>query len=163
MLTLLSTLISFLVGGLPKLLGFFQDRADKKHEMAMAQLQIERELEMRKAGYEAQQRVEEIKIEGQMIEAEASERAALYAHDIAIGQGASQWMVNLRAGVRPLLTYGFFLLFTFVEVGGFVYAWNHGVAFDVLLTKLWNSDTQIIFASIISFHFGGRAFKGGKD
>jgi hypothetical protein len=152
-----------LAGGLPKLLGFFQDRADKKHEMAMAQLQIERELEMRKAGYEAQQRVEEIKIEGQMIEAEASERAALYAHDIAIGQGASQWMVNLRAGVRPLLTYGFFLLFTFVEVGGFVYAWNHGVAFDVLLTKLWNSDTQIIFASIISFHFGGRAFKGGKD
>ena len=43
MLTLLSTLISFLAGGLPKLLGFFQDRADKKHEMAMAQLQIERE------------------------------------------------------------------------------------------------------------------------
>ena len=163
MLTLLSSLFGFLAGGLPKVLGFFQDRADKKHEMAMAQLQIERELEMRKAGYEAQQRVEEIKIEGQMIEAEASERAALYAHDIAIGQGASQWMVNLRAGVRPLLTYGFFLLFTFVEVGGFVYAWNHGVSFDVLLTKLWNSDTQIIFASIISFHFGGRAFKGGKD
>ena len=87
MLTLLSTLISFLAGGLPKLLGFFQDRADKKHEMAMAQLQIERELELRKAGFEAQQRVEEINVEGQAIEAEASERAALYAHDIAIGQG----------------------------------------------------------------------------
>ena len=77
MLTLLSTLISFLAGGLPKLLGFFQDRADKKHEMAMAQLQIERELELRKAGFEAQQRVEEIRVEGQAIEAEASERAAL--------------------------------------------------------------------------------------
>jgi hypothetical protein len=163
MLTLLSTLISFLAGGLPKLLGFFQDRADKKHEMAMAQLQIERELELRKAGFEAQQRVEEIRIEGQMIEAEASERTALYAHDIAIGQGASQWMVNLRAGVRPLLTYGFFLLFAFVEIGGFIYAWNLGIDFDVLIAKLWDSDTQIIFASIISFHFGGRAFKGGKD
>ena len=32
MLTLFSTLISFLAGGLPKLLGFFQDRADKSHE-----------------------------------------------------------------------------------------------------------------------------------
>ena len=163
MLTLLSTLISFLAGGLPKLLGFFQDRADKKHEMAMAQLQIERELELRKAGFEAQQRVEEIKVEGQVIEAEASERAALYAHDIAIGQGASQWMVNLRSGVRPILTYGFFALFAFVEIGGFVYAWQHGVDFDVLILKLWDADTQIIFASIISFHFGGRAFKGGKD
>jgi len=163
MLTLFSTLISFLAGGLPKLLGFFQDRADKSHELTMAKLQTERELELRKAGFEAQQRVEEIRVEGQAIEAEASERAALYAHDIAIGQGASQWMVNLRAGVRPLLTYGFFLLFAFVEIGGFVYAWNHGVDFDVLLTKLWDSDTQIIFASIISFHFGGRAFKGGKE
>ena len=111
MLTLLSTLVSFLAGGLPKLLGFFQDRADKKHELTMAQLQIERELELRKAGFEAQQRVEEIKVEGQAIEAEASERAALYAHDIAIGQGASQWMINLRSGVRPILTYGFFGLF----------------------------------------------------
>jgi hypothetical protein len=120
-------------------------------------------LELRRAGFEAQQRVEEIKVEGQAIEAEASERAALYAHDIAIGQGASQWMVNLRSGVRPILTYGFFLLFAFVEIGGFVYAWQRDIAFDVLIAKLWDADTQIIFASIISFHFGGRAFKGGKD
>jgi hypothetical protein len=163
MLTLLSTLISFLAGGLPKLLGFFQDRADKTHELTMAKLQTERELELRKAGFEAAQRVEEIKVEGQAIEAEASERAALYAHDIAIGQGASQWMINLRSGVRPILTYGFFLLFAFVEIGGFCYAWYHSIPFDVLIAKLWDADTQIIFASIISFHFGGRAFKGGKD
>jgi len=36
MLTILSTLISFLMGGLPKLLDFFQDRQDKKHELALA-------------------------------------------------------------------------------------------------------------------------------
>ena len=158
MLTLLSTLISFLAGGLPKLLGFFQDRADKKHEMAMAQLQIERELELRKAGFEAQQRVEEIKVEGQAIEAEASERAALYAHDIAIGQGASQWMVNLRAGVRPLITYGLFLLLVFVDVAGFVYAWQHGVDFQIMLDNIWDDETQIIWASVISFWFGSQAF-----
>ena len=35
MLTLLSTLISFLMGGLPKLLDFFQDRADKLHELGL--------------------------------------------------------------------------------------------------------------------------------
>jgi len=44
MLTLLSTLISFLMGGLPKFLEFFQDRSDKKHELELAQLQIQREL-----------------------------------------------------------------------------------------------------------------------
>ena len=63
MLTLLSTLISFLMGGVPKLLEFFQDRADKKHELELAQLQIQRELEMRKLGFEAQERVEHIKSE----------------------------------------------------------------------------------------------------
>jgi len=158
MITLLTTLVSFLAGGLPKLLGFFQDRADKKHEMAMAQLQIERELELRKAGFEAQQRVEEIRVEGQMIEAASAERTALYAHDIAIGQGASQWMVNLRAGVRPIITYGLFLLLVFVDVAGFVYAWHHAVDFQVMLDNIWDDETQIIWASVISFWFGSQAF-----
>ena len=36
MLTLLSTLISFLMGGLPKILEFFQGQQDKKHELALA-------------------------------------------------------------------------------------------------------------------------------
>jgi len=35
MMTLISTLTSFLAGGLPKLLSIFQDRQDKKHELAM--------------------------------------------------------------------------------------------------------------------------------
>ena len=47
MITLLTTLLSFLAGGLPKLLDFFQDKSDKKHELALAQMQIERELELR--------------------------------------------------------------------------------------------------------------------
>jgi len=158
MITLFTTLISFLAGGLPKLLGFFQDRADKSHELTMAKLQTERELELRKAGFEAQQRVEEIRVEGQMIEAASAERSALYAHDIAIGQGASQWMINLRAGVRPLITYGLFLLLVFVDVAGFVYAWNHGVDFQIMLNNIWDDETQIIWASVISFWFGSQAF-----
>ena len=158
MITLITTLVSFLAGGLPKLLGFFQDRADKSHEMAMARLQTERELELRKAGFEAQQRVEEIRVEGQMIESASAERSALYAHDIAIGQGASQWMVNLRAGVRPLITYGLFLLLVFVDVAGFVYAWQHGVDFQIMLDNIWDDETQIIWASVISFWFGSQAF-----
>ena len=35
MMTLISTLTSFLAGGLPKLLQIFQDRQDKKHELAL--------------------------------------------------------------------------------------------------------------------------------
>ena len=73
MLTILSTLISFLMGGLPKLLDFFQDRNDKKHELALAAMQIERELELRKAGFEAQERVEQI--HSQQLEMETKAKA----------------------------------------------------------------------------------------
>jgi hypothetical protein len=169
MLTLLSTLISFLMGGVPKLLDFFQDRADKAHELALAAMQIERELQMRKAGLEAQERIEHIHTEQLEREAESSanlavigaqqaEMQAIYAHDTALNEGTSQWMRNLRASVRPVITYGFFFLLVFVDAGLFAYGWHHGATFTELAEMLWDSETQALFASIIAFHFGGRAF-----
>jgi len=165
MITLLTTLLSFLAGGLPKFLEFFQDRADKKHELALAQMQIERELEMRKAGFEAQARVEEIRTDQlqtgadvAMAQTALQEKQALYAHDIAIGQGASTWVINARAMVRPAITYGMFALLCFINGFGAVYAWHLGTPFDVVIEVLWDSDTQIIWASVISFWFGSQAF-----
>ena len=169
MLTLLSTLISFLMGGLPKLLEFFQGRQDKAHELALAQMQITRELEMRKLGYEAQERVENIRseqlatestanTEQVLIGAQQAEMQSIYAHDTALNEGTSQWMKNLRASVRPVITYGFFFLLVFVDIGGFWYGYYMSVPFNDLLEMLWDSDTQALFASIIAFHFGGRAF-----
>ena len=165
MLTLLSTLISFLAGGLPKFLDFFQDKADKAHELALARLQIERELELRKAGFEAQERIEQIHTEQMQIQGEQQmaqlamqEKQALYAHDIAIGQGASQWVVNLRALVRPMITYGLFLLLVFVDVAGFFYAWNTNVDFKLMLDQLWDDEIQLIWASVVAFWFGSQAF-----
>ena len=165
MMTLFSTLLSFLMGGLPKLFDFFQDRADKQHEIALAQMQTERELTLRKAGLEAQERIEHIQTEQIQINAEVTnaqtamqERQALYAHDIAIGQGASQWVVNARAMVRPAITYGLFVLFAFVEIFGFWFAYHKEVPFDVALNLLWDNETQIIWASVVSFWFGTQAF-----
>jgi hypothetical protein len=169
MLTLLSTLLSFLMGGLPKILDFLQDRQDKKHELELAQMQIQRELEMRKLGFEAQERVEHIhtqqlEIETKsaekqsLVQAQQAEMQAIYAHDTSLNEGTSTWMKNLRASVRPVITYGFFFLLLFIDIGLFAYGWNSGVPFTELAEMLWDSDTQALFASIIAFHFGGRAF-----
>jgi hypothetical protein len=158
-LTLFSTLISFLSGGLPRLLDFFQDRTDKKHELEMAQLQIERELQLKKAGLEVQERIEAIELRGIETQAALEERTALYNHDIEIGKGASRWVINLRSSVRPVITYGMFILFAFVEIFGFYYATHSNVDFMIALQTLWNKETQIIWASIVSFWFGTQAFK----
>ena len=169
MLTLFSTLISFLMGGLPKILDFFQDRSDKKHELELAQMQIARELEMRKLGFESQERVENIHTQQLEIETKSNEKVsviaaqqaemqAIYAHDTALNEGTSQWMKNFRASVRPAITYGFFLLLVGIDCALIWHGVTTGVSFEDMADQLWDDETQALFASIIAFHFGGRAF-----
>lgn len=159
MLTLISSLLSFFSGGLPNILNFFQDRSDKKHEIDMARLQTERELQMAERGFVAQAKVEEIHLEQAQVEAQAQERNALYNHDIEISKGASKWVINIRALVRPIITYGLFGLLVFVEIFGFYYAIHTGEDFQVAMNLLWDDETQIIWASVVSFWFGTQAFK----
>jgi hypothetical protein len=159
MLTLISSLLSFFSGGLPNILNFFQDRSDKKHEIDMAKLQTERELQMAERGFIAQAKVEEIKLEQTQVEAQAQERNALYQHDIEISKGASTWVINVRSLVRPVITYGLFGLLVFVEIFGFYYAIHTGEDFQVAMNLLWDDETQIIWASVVSFWFGTQAFK----
>ena len=159
MITLLSTLISFLMGGLPKIMDFFQDKSDKAHELQLARMQTERELQMLERGYAAQARVEEIRTDQVAMQTAVQERQALYAHDIEIGKGASQWVVNARAMVRPTITYGMFVLFAFVEFFGFFFAYHREVPFEQALEILWDNETQIIWSSVVAFWFGTQAFK----
>lgn len=166
MMTLISTVVSFLMGGIPKILDFMQDRSDKKHEIQLATMQMTQQLQMQQQGFVAQQKTAEIEFEGLKVDAEIKqgqqaldEHLALLAHDTASAVGASQWVVNARAMVRPAITYGMFLLLAFVDIFGFYYAIHTGVAFDQALNLLWDDDSQQIFASIVAFYFGGQAFK----
>ena len=159
MMTILSTVLSFLMGGVPKILDIFQDKADKKHELELARMQTEREMQMMAAGYAAQTKVEEIRTEQVQINADMQTHMALLQHDTESAKGASLWVINARAMVRPAITYGMFLLLVFVDVFGFLYAFHREVAFDQALNLLWDDDSQQIFASIIAFYFGGQAFK----
>jgi hypothetical protein len=63
MLSLISTLGGLLISGLPKLLEFFQNKADQAHELRLASLQNERELALAAQGFAAQAHIEEIRTE----------------------------------------------------------------------------------------------------
>jgi hypothetical protein len=158
MMTMVSTFLSFLAGGLPKILAIFQDRQDKKHELALVAAQKERELALAERGFIAQARVEEIKLEQIQTQTASEERQSLYNHDIEIGKGASQWMINLRSSVRPVVTYIFVLELVIINIAGMWYAWNQNVPFAIALENVFSDDEMAILASIIAFHFGGRAF-----
>lgn len=157
------------MGGLPKIFDFFQDKSDKKHELELARMQTERELQLVAAGYAAQQKIEDIKLDEirmqtasddrqALIGAQQAEMQAIYAHDTSLNEGTSQWIKNLRASVRPVITYGFFFLLVAIDATLAYKGITSGVEFNVLADQLWDNETQSLFASIIAFHFGGRAF-----
>ena len=158
MMTMVSTFLSFLAGGLPKILQVFQDRQDKKHELAILAMQKERELELAARGFQAQAHIEEIKTEQIAMQTATEERVALYQHDVEIGKGASQWMINLRASVRPVVTYIFVLELVAINITGVWYAWHQGVPFAVAMENVFSDDEMLILSSIIAFWFGTQAF-----
>lgn len=169
MLTLLTTFIGFLSGGLPSILQFFQDRTDKTHELAMMELQFRHEFELKKAGYDSlihteENALEQIKIQAStelqktQAEANAQEIVALYKHDADLGSNASTWIINLRASVSPIITYGFFITFFIVKIFTFIYALRMNTPFLDVIKMLWDIQTAVIFETIIGFYFGKRAF-----
>jgi hypothetical protein len=158
MMTLISTLLGFASGGLPKVLDFVQDRGDKKHELALMAMQREQELALAKEGFVAQAKVEEIKTEQIQMQTQAQERVAMYKHDMKIGDGASTWVINLRASVRPIVTYLFVGLLITVDVAGIWYAYSTGVPFATAMDMVFSDDEMSILAAIIAFWFGSQAF-----
>jgi hypothetical protein len=151
--------MGFAAGGLPKVLDFVQDRGDKKHELAMMAANREREIALAKEGFIAQAKVEEIKTEQIAMQTQAQEKLAMWKHDMKIGEGASTWVINLRASVRPVVTYLFVGLLIVVDVAGIWYAYSTGVAFAEAMEMVFSDDEMAILAAIISFWFGSQAFQ----
>ena len=109
MLSLLSTLGGLLISGLPKLLEFFQAKADQAHERDLARISAERDLQMAAQGFAAQQRIEELRSEQVAMQTEAQMTQAALDHDKKVLEKASKWVANYVGTVRPTVTYIFIL------------------------------------------------------
>jgi len=169
MLSLFSTLGGLLISGLPKLLEYFQNKADQKHELALAQMQTERELQMAAAGFAAQAKIEEIRTEqvamqtqAQMAEAEAGMVQGAQEHDKAVLAKASTWVANYIGTVRPTVTYIFVAELVAINAFMAVYLWNRPDLIqsidDVIRYSdiIFSSDEMAMLGGIIGFWFGSR-------
>ena len=162
MLSLFSTLGGLLISGLPKLLEFFQNKADQAHELRLAQVQTERELQLAAAGFAAQARMEEIRTEQVAMETDARMTEAALAHDQKIMDKASKWVVNYTGTVRPTVTYLF--VFELIAINAFMawYIWNHPnliTSIDDIVRYsdlIFSSDEMSMLGAIIGFWFGSR-------
>jgi hypothetical protein len=162
MLSLISTLGGLLISGLPKLLEFFQNKADQKHELALARMQNERELALAAQGFAAQQKIEEIRTDQVMMQTEAQMTEAALKHDAQVLDKAHKWVASYVGTVRPTVTYIFVL--ELVVINGFMaaYLWNHPELIksidDVIKYSdlIFSSDEMAMLGGIIGFWFGSR-------
>ena len=156
MLSILSGILGFATSGLPSVLDFFKQKGDQKHEQQMARLDMERSLAMAEKGFASQERIEEFRTDQVEMETYAKERVALYEHDAQMSQNASTWVLNLRASVRPIITYIFVFLLLFTDVVGMIWAIKSGVDFATAMNLVFSDEEMAIVASIIGFWFGSR-------
>lgn len=162
MLSLLSTLGGLLISGLPKLLDYFQDKADKKQELELARMQTERELALAREGFIAQQKVEEIRTDQISMQTEAQMTEAALKHDEKVLEKASPWVTNYIGTVRPTVTYIFVAELVLINLSFVVYGFMHPEmlkSMDELIkfaSVVFTEDEMAMLGGIIGFWFGSR-------
>lgn len=164
MLSLFSTLGGLLISGLPKLLDYFQNKADQKHELALAQVQTERELQLAAQGFIAQQKVEEIRTDQIAMQTDAQMTEAALKHDEKVLEMASTWVVNFVGTVRPVVTYIFVLELCAINawIAYYVYSRPSLVSnMDDLIRVsdiIFSSDEMAMLGAVIGYWFGSRSW-----
>jgi hypothetical protein len=159
MLSILSSILGFATAGLPSILGFFQQKGDQKHEKEMAQLQMQQQMAMAEKGFQSQEKIAAIELEGTYAETFAQERQALYEHDAKLVHDAAPWVRTLNAAVRPIVAFTFVGLLVFVDIAGFIWA-IHSTGFSrEAMDVVFSTDEMAIVASIIGFYFGARTWE----
>jgi hypothetical protein len=134
--SVIGAVIGFAGAIFPEIFRMLQDKNDKLHELKIMQLQMENRKN------EHTDRLAEINTK-----ADIAEISAIYkTYNTGI-----KWVDSLNGTVRPVLAYCFFLLYASVKCMQF------SIIGDSDLAALWDSEDQVIFASIISFYFGQRA------
>jgi hypothetical protein len=165
MLSLFSTLGGLLISGLPKLLEFFQNKADQAHELRLAQVQTERELQLAAAGFAAQARIEEIRTEQVAMETDARMTEAALSHDQKVLEKASRWVANYVGTVRPTVTYIFvlelvcinaFMAWYLYQTPGLITSIDDVIRYADLI---FSTDEMAMLGAIIGYWFGSRGWQ----
>jgi hypothetical protein len=165
MLSLFSTLGGLLISGLPKLLEFFQNKADQAHELRLAALQNERELAMAAQGFAAQLKIEEVRTDQVQMETDARMTEAALEHDAKVLEKASTWVSNYVGTVRPTVTYIFVLELVLINAFMAWYLWNHPgliTSIDDVIKYadlIFSADEMAMLGGIVGFWFGSRGWQ----
>jgi ABC-type cobalamin transport system permease subunit len=150
MLTAISAVIGFLGSIVPTILKFYQQREDRKHELAVMDKQLEAQKVL------GAQRLEETNIN-----ADVSESMALYkaAEPTITGvKWVDATLEVLNSLMRPTVVYCYFgaYLVTKYAIYTIIVA-TTGLAWNQAVLELWTEFDKAMFGGIMGFLFGNRS------
>lgn len=146
MLTLLSPFLGILGSLLPSVVRIFE----RKQE-------IQYELEMNKMKMEAALQNAQIQIAVEDAKADVADAQSVRSFDNNVDGG--RFINALRASIRPVITYVFFLLFIAVKIAAAYVMIATGQSIPEMLKAVWDADTAALFGTIIAFWFGARVME----
>ena len=164
MLSLFSTLGGLLISGLPKLLEYFHAKSEQAHELALARVQADKELQMLAQGFAAQQKIEELRTDQISMQTDAQMTVAAYDHDKAVLAKAASWVSSYVGTVRPTITYIFVIELCLINawIAFYVYS-NPQLVLNMddlvrLSDVIFSSDEMAMLGAIVGYWFGSRGW-----
>jgi|TARA_R110000796_G_scaffold101872_1_gene210658 hypothetical protein len=149
MLSLFGSLLGFGTSFLPSILGFFEKGQSNKHDLRMLEA---------KAKYA--DTLSKLKVQELDAKADVEESRSIYLHASEVAKNnKSSFISALQASVRPVITYFFFILFGTIKGLAVYVAVKEGDDVSQAILNSWDQETAILFSTVISFWFGGRAMR----
>lgn len=149
LLTIVSTLLGIISSTIPNLIRIWERRNEAKYEIELTKLRLEAARE----GLQMSREIEEIK-------AIVQEGDSLRDNDSAINAGP--FVNDLRASVRPIITYTFFFLYIAVKAVAFAVIIGQGITIEnmqLALNTIFDDNAIAIFSAVIGYYFGARTFE----
>lgn len=147
MIALLTLIASGLINVLPMFINLFNGWMNIKKEIKLRELEID----LAKTNIQAKKDLADIA-------ASLREGNSVRDHDSSLDD--TGFVGGLRASVRPVITYSFFLLFMVIKgISIYQLVVVGNIPAVEALPLIWDENTQAIFGAILGFWFGSRAIE----
>lgn len=151
----LESLFGGLLGGLfrlaPEVIKFFDRKDERKHELAMFQLQTD--LEKVRGEF----RVEEKYVDYSVAQMDALAEA--YKQQAAADSNAYKWVASISALVRPGITFTLFGLYVLFKLVMMYNGISDGVEWQTVVVQMWGAEDWGMLNMILSFWFVSRTIE----
>jgi hypothetical protein len=148
-------LLGSIFGGLfrlaPEVLKFLDKANERKHELAMFQLQTDLEK------VRGQFRMEEKYVD--YSEQQLDTIKAAFEEQSQTAQAAGWFVAGISALVRPGITWAIFGMYAAVKAASLVLAFQADANWAEVLVKTWDEDDFGLFTMILTFWFVGRSIE----